>query len=140
MVNYRKTLFTLAGIAAGVFFVHPYVMLVHRFTDAGHGIMNTEGDVAVLFSAFTPAMLPMTIAFGFFAGACGFLLGLLFERNQRIIRYRYTIQLHSDLTAALNQLLEVLSHYILNSSMMISGYVRRLQKVLKRKTGKHLQT
>ena len=128
MVSYRKTLFTLAGIAVGVVFVHPYVMLVHQLTDSGHGVMNSARDVAVLFSAFTPAMLPMTVAFGFFAGACGFLLSLLFERNQRIIRYQYTVQLHSDLTAALNQLLGVLSHYILNSSMMISGHVRRLQK------------
>ncbi|HEB70507.1 MAG TPA: hypothetical protein ENI88_12950 [Desulfobulbus sp.] len=128
MAGHRKTLFTLVGIAAGVLFVHPYVMLVHQFTDAGHGVTSAGKDVAILFSAFTPAMLPMTIAFGFFAGACGFLLGLLFERNQRIIRYRYTVQLHRDLTAALNQLLDVLSHYILNSSMVISGHVRRLQK------------
>lgn len=128
MRAYRKTLFTLSGIAIGVIFVHPYVMLVHRFTDSRHGVMNTAGDVAVVFSAFTPAMLPMTFAFGFFAGVCGLLLGLLFERNQRIVHYQYRVRLHSDLTAALNQLLGVLSHYILNSSMMISGYVRRLQK------------
>ncbi len=128
MVLYRKMIFTLVGIAAGVFFVHPYVMLVHQFTDSGHGVMKTEGDVAAFFLAFTPAMLPMTIAFGFFAGVCGFLLGLLFERNERVVHYKFQTRLHRDLTSALNQLLAVVSHYILNSSMMISGHVGRLQK------------
>ena len=129
MVSYRKTIFTLAGIAAGVFFVHPYVMLVHQFTGYGHGLGNrTEPLIGGFLAAFTPAMLPMTVAFGFFAGVCGFLLGLLFERNERVVHYQFQTRLHRDLTSALNQLLAVVSHYILNSSMMISGHVRRLQK------------
>lgn len=129
MVSYRKTIFTLAGIAVGVFLVHPYVMLVHQFTGPGHGAMNAGKEVAVnLFSAFSPAMLPMTVAFAFFAGVSGFLLGLLFERNDRLLHYQFQTRLHRDLTHALNQLLAVVSHYILNSSMMISGHVRRLQK------------
>jgi signal transduction histidine kinase len=113
----------------GVVIVHPYVMLVHKLTGPGHGGVTSGGSVVVnIAAAFTPAMLPMTIAFGFFGGVCGLLLSLLFERNQRIVRFQYKAQLHRDLMNALHQLLGVLSHYILNSSMMISGYARRLRK------------
>ena len=134
MSKYRKTVFILAGIVTGVIIVHPYVMLVHRLTDPGHGVGNSGKDVAAnLFAAFTPAMLPMTIAFGFFCGVCGLLLGLLSERNQRILRYQYQARLHCDLMNSLQQLLGVLSHYILNSSMVISSYARRLQKKAEKK-------
>jgi len=124
----RTTLFTLAGAAAGVVVVHPYVMLVDRLTGSGHSATAVPMPVGSLFTAFAPAMLHMTIAIGFFAGLCGLLLGLLYERKQRMIRYRYQARMHRDLTRALNQLLGVVSHYILNSSMVISAHARRLEK------------
>ena len=130
-MNYytRTIFFTLAGTITGVIIVHPYVMVVHRLTGPGHGTGVSAGNVAAnLFASFTLSMLPMAIAFGFFGGICGMLLGLLFERNQRIVRYQYQVRLHRDLMNSLQQLLDVLSHYILNSSMMISGYARRLRK------------
>lgn len=129
MGRYRKTIFSLIGIVVGVVLVHPYVMLVDQITGfraaSGSPWPTASGSLIV---AFGPAMLPMTIAIAFFAGLCGLLLGLLFERNQRIVRFQYQARLHRDLTASLNQLLGVVAHYILNSSMMISGNARRLQK------------
>ncbi|MBW1749264.1 MAG: hypothetical protein JRJ37_00895 [Deltaproteobacteria bacterium] len=134
MLRYRKTGFTLVGILIGVVIVHPYAMLVNRFNGSGHTVGSSGDYVATDFLAiFTPAMLPMTIAFGFFSGVCGLLLCLLFERNQRILYYQYQARLHCDLMNALHQLLGVLSHYILNSSMLISGHARRLQKKAKEK-------
>lgn len=129
MLKYRKTGFTLAGIIIGVVIVHPYVMLIHQLTSPGQGAGSSGEDVvANLFAAFIPAMLPMTIAFAFFGGVCALLLGLLFEHNQRIVRYQYQVRLHRDLTNSLQQLLAVVSHYILNSSLIISGQAKRLQK------------
>ena len=128
MMLRRTVVFTLAGIAVGVMIVHPYVMLVDRLTGSGHVVGSIIPPADTLVAAFSPAMLPMTIAIGFFAGLCGLLLGLLYERNQKIIHYRYQARMHRDLTAALNQLLGVVSHYILNSSMVISGHARRLEK------------
>lgn len=134
MFRYRKTGFILVGILIGVIIVHPYAMLVDQFIGSEHKVGSPGVGVATDFMAiFTPAMLPMTIAFGFFSGACGLLLCLLFERNQRIVYYQYQARLHCDLMNALHQLLGVLSHYILNSSMVISGHARRLQKKAKEK-------
>ena len=128
MIRRQTIAFTLAGTAAGVLIVHPYVMLVDRLTGSGHGAAGMTSALAGIGSVFAPAMLPMTGAIAFFAGLCGLLLGLLFERNQRLIQYRYQVKLHHDLTTSLNQLLGVVSHYILNSSMVISGRARRLEK------------
>ena len=81
-----------------------------------------------IFAAFSPSMLPMTLAFGLFGGVCGLLIGLLFDRNQRLVRYQYQARLHSDLMNSLQQLLGVISHYILNSSVVIGGHAVRLRK------------
>lgn len=125
----RKTGCTLAGILAGIIIVHPYVMLVNRLTGPGPLISQPQnfGDVGFL-AIIAPNMLPMTIAFAFFGGICGLLLGLLIERNRRVLHYRYQAELHTNLTAALHQLLDVVSHYILNGSMVISSHSRRLEK------------
>ncbi len=124
-----KTAFTLGGIIAGVLVVHPYVMLIDQLTGAGHGASGTARDVTYgIFAAFSPSMLPMTLAFGLFGGVCGLLIGMLFERNQRLVRYQYQARLHSDLMNSLQQLLGVISHYILNSSVVIGGHAMRLKK------------
>ncbi len=129
MTRFPKTIFSLAGIMAGIIIVHPYVMLVHQITGPGHGTGDSGKQAAInLFAAFSPSMLPMTVAFGFFGAVCGVLLGLLFERNQRILRYQYQARMHRDLMNSLQQLLGVISHYILNSSMVISGHAGRLIK------------
>ena len=129
MGKHLKTLFALAGIVIGMVIVHPYVMLVHQLTNTGHGVGSADKIVSGgLSAAFSPTMLPMTIAFALFGGVCGLFLGLLFEHNERLVRYRYQARLHRDLTDSLRQLLAVVSHYILNSSMAISGHARRLQK------------
>ena len=119
----RTTIYTLAGILAGVLIVHPYVMLVDRLTGAEHVLPAMDGN---FLSAFNPAMLPMTVAIGFFAGCCGLLLGLVDGYVRRIERYRFQAKLHHEVNGALTQLLGVLSHYILNSSMVISGRARHL--------------
>ncbi len=140
MPENRKILATAAGIICGVVLVHPYVMIIHRFTDARHTVENivTVSSSTTLLAFLSPQMLPMTIAFAFFGGTCGLLLGLLWERNERIIRSRYQIQLHSDLTAALHQLLGVVSHYILNGSLIISAHARRLEKKTAKEDLPHL--
>ena len=128
-MKYQKTCFTCGGIIAGVLIVHPYVMLVDQLTGPGHGISNAGREAASgVFAAFSPAMLPMTVAFGVAGGVCGLLLGLLVQRNQRLVRYKYQARLHTDLMNSLHQLLGVISHYILTSSMVTGGHARRLQK------------
>ena len=135
----RKTGCILTGILAGVIIVHPYVMLVNRLTGPGPltGQPQNFGDVGFP-GIIAPNMLPMTIAFAFFGGICGLLLGLLIERNRRVLHYRYQAELHTNLTAALHQLLDVVSHYILNGSMVISSHARRLEKKTTRKNLPHL--
>ncbi len=128
-MKYLKTCFTFAGITVGVLIVHPYVMLIDQLTGPGHSMAAAGSESAPgIFAVFSPAMLPMTAAFGIFGGFCGFLIGLLFQRNQRMLRYRYQARLHRDLMSSLQQLLGVISHHILNSSMVISGHAKRLQK------------
>ncbi len=139
MNNHRKTVCTLAGILAGIIIVHPYVMLVNRLTGPGPLTSQPQsfGDVGFP-GIIAPNMLPMTIAFAFFGGICGLLLGLLIERNRRVLHFRYQAQLHTNLTAALHQLLDVVSHYILNGSMVISSHARRLEKKTAREDLPHL--
>lgn len=129
----------MVGIIAGVIIVHPYVMLVNLLTGPQPWIGPTN-DIGTggLLKIFIPDMLPMTIAFTFFGGVCGFLLGLVFERNERLNRYGYKIRLHSDLTTALHQLLGVVSHYILNGSLIISAHARRLEKTTTQEDQLHL--
>ncbi len=139
MESYQKTGCTLAGIMAGVIIVHPYVMLVNRLTGPGPFTKQSQNfDVSGFLRIIDPDMLPMTIAFAFFGGVCGLLLALLIERNRHILHYRYQVKMHGNLTTALHQLLGVISHYILNSSLIICAHARQLEKKTTKKNQLHV--
>ena len=125
-----KIAFTAAGLIFGILIAHPYIMLVYYLTSPGGGIGAVAGGsvIQAVADAFSPEMLPMTMAFSFFCGVIGFLAGLLLERNRRLARMKFAAQRQQAVMESLQKLLSVLSHFILNSTMVIASGIRRLRK------------
>lgn len=130
--HYKKITYTLIGLSFGALIIHPYVMLVYLLTDPSRQpilFQNLMELRSIASSSLMPNMLPMSAAFAFFCGVIGFLIGILIERNNSLISYKYELERRESIMKAIQQLISVLSHYILNSSMIIGGNVRRLYKV-----------
>ena len=130
-----KYIFTAGGLLFGVLIAHPYIMLVYYFTSpgvtgaAGAGSNSTLGAARILTDAFSPDMLPMTIGFSFFCGVIGFLVGLLLERNRKLQRMKADARQHEAVMNAARKLLSVLSHFVINSTIVIASETRRLHRL-----------
>ncbi len=127
-----KIIFTLGGLIFGVLVAHPYIMLVYYFTSPDRGYVPGGGSVlqAVAY-AFSPEMLPMTLALSFFCGVIGFLSSLILERNRKLAGMQFAVQRQEAVMGSLQKLLSVLSHFILNSTMVIASSTRRLRSKVK---------
>ncbi len=127
-----KIVFTLGGLIFGVLVAHPYIMLVYYFTSPDRGHVPGGGSVfTALAYAFSSSMLPMTLALSFFCGVIGFLSSLLVERNRKLARMQFAVQRQEAVMGSLQKLLSVLSHFILNSTMVIASSTRRLRSKVK---------
>lgn len=128
--NNIKFVSALAGFFFGVIVAHPYVMLVYVFTNPGTGMKQAfSTDILnAVRQTFSPEMLPMAASFSFFCSVIGFLLGILYERNQKLSRLKFEMERRKAETDSMEKLLSILSHFILNSTMIIGAGVRQLKK------------
>ncbi len=126
-----KLIFTLIGFVFGVIVAHPYVMLVYLLThpqgwehpDHGSGLWQSVGRV------FSADMFPMAASFAIFCGILGLLLGILYERNLRLNQMKLEMEKKEQIMESMHRLLSVLSHFIINSNLVIGAKVRKLQKM-----------
>ncbi len=126
-----KFIFTLIGFAFGVIVTHPYVMLVYMFTypeglrhpEYGYSFWKSVGEV------FSVEMFPMAASFAIFCSIIGFLLGILYERNLRLNHMKLEMGKKKQFMESMHGLLSVLSHFIINSNIVIGANVRKLQKM-----------
>ena len=112
------------GLIFGAVIVHPYVMVVYLFTTP----QENPSLLALLKDTFSARMLPMAIAFSFFSMVIGFLVGVLLERNLRLQRLELEIEKGKEMTLAMNKLISVLSHFVINSTLAIKFAIKRLKK------------
>ncbi len=119
-----KYLLAIVGLIFGAVIVHPYVMVVYLFTSPQENLSL----LSLLKDTFSSKMLPMAIAFSFFSMVIGFLIGALFERNLRLQRLELEIEKGKEMTIALNKLISVLSHFVMNSTLAIKFAIKRLKK------------
>ena len=136
--KHTKFLFALAGCIFGAIIAHPYAMLVYGLTvpnsDKGTGFnLNLT---RLLADTFSEKMLPMTIAFSFFCSVIGLLMGLLFERNARLGRLRFEMERRQAVMDSMHKLLAVLSHFILDFTLIIQAGIRQVKK---EKPGQNLE-
>ena len=127
----RKVVFTLLGLVAGALIVHPYIMLVYHFT--APGVREAGGsfgqDIARAFtSIFSSDMLPMTLSFSFFCGVIGFLSAVLLERNRRLEEMKFQARQHEAVRRSLQKLVSVISHFVINSSLIVGYNIRQIKK------------
>ncbi len=129
--TFRTASFTLSGLIFGALIAHPYIMLVYMLTTPGKGAREAFSlDIAkIVLGSFSAKMLPMAAAFSFFCASIGLLLGLLYENNQKVIKLRFEAERHKAVMASLQKTLAILSHFILNSTMVIGASVKQLRKV-----------
>ncbi len=127
----RKVVFTLLGLVSGALIVHPYIMLVYHFT--APGVREAGGsfgqDIASAFtSIFSSDMLPMTLSFSFFCGVIGFLSAVLLERNRRLEEMKFQARQHEAVRRSLQKLVSVISHFVINSSLIVGYNIRQIKK------------
>ena len=125
-----KFISALAGCIFGIIIAHPYVMLVYLFTTPGAAMEQGSGFnlIKAVQDTFSYEMLPMAAAFSFFCSVIGFLLGLLYERNLKFSEFRFEMEKKKAAVDAMEKLLSVLSHFIINSTMVIEAGIRQLRK------------
>jgi len=125
-----KSISALAGCIFGIIIAHPYVMLVYFLTNPtapmGQGF---NLDLAKTFrDTFSYEMLPMALSFSFFCSLIGFLLGLLYEKKQKFSALKAEMEKKEAGVEAMEKLLSILSHFILNSTMVITSGIRQLRR------------
>ncbi len=125
-----KLIFTIIGFLFGLVIAHPYVMLVYMITHPkgwghpGHDL-SVVGTISQVFSV---EMVPMAAAFAIFCSLIGLLLAILFERNQKLSEMSLAMKRRRQVMESMHRLLSVLSHFIINSTLVIGTLVRRLEK------------
>lgn len=135
MTMFKRHFIKIASFAAGM--LVGYIML-HPFTMVTYALLHIhpEGQTHVHWSelglkaitSFEPAMAPMAIAFSFFGGTIGLLIGILFEKRKRLIVAEHENEKRTLAVATLQKLMVTLSHYLLNANMIIGGKVRRCKR------------
>jgi len=135
-IHHYRILFPLLGILTGYLVFHPYTMLVYTLTqtDGMHGTNIQWSQIHQLWEqtlmAFNPKMLPMSISFMFLGGLIGMLLGIIFDRRQKLILLAYEDEKKRVALETLKELVITLSHHLLNSNMIIGGKVRHCRKAV----------
>ena len=125
-----KTLYFVSGLSAGLFFVHPYVMLVLMLTspDGNKGLRLDFKDVSsFVHLIFSSEMWPMSFAFISFSGAIGLLIGMVVERERTLAALRYENERRTFVIQAIRQLVMILSHHFLNAVLVIGANVKQLK-------------
>jgi len=135
--KYRLHIFFLiAGSIAGYLVFHPYTMLVFSIMRIYHGgevHFHVKDPLGSVLTAFEPMMLPMSIAFAFFGGFVGLLIGIIVDRKKKIYDKEHESEKKEVALETLKRLMVTLSHYLLNISMIIGGEVRLSQKAVSEK-------
>lgn len=132
--DYRTPLiFSLFGALVGYLFLHPYTMIVYALAHIHQsGKFFPEWHWGEVFNlslgAFSPVMLPMTVAFLFMGGLAGYLIGVLAGRKKRLEAAERENENKKVALQTLNELMVTLSHYLLNANMIIGGMVHHCQK------------
>ncbi len=112
----------------GAIVAHPYAMMVYSLTSPDKASTGGPSAINAAARAFSPQMLPMTLAFAFFCGVIALLSAILFERNRSMAEMQAKSRQQQAVSSALQQLVAVLSHFIIHSSLSILAEIQRLRK------------
>jgi signal transduction histidine kinase len=123
--------FTLAGMLAGYFLVHPFAMLANSL---GPRIPHLPIEFSFwghhLRVFFSPEMLAMGMAFAFMGGLTGFCMGIWYFQKEKWTAERLESQRRQVAMETLQELVVTLAHYIRNANQVIGGFSSRMIKHL----------
>jgi signal transduction histidine kinase len=121
--------FTLAGMLAGYFLVHPFAMLANSLGPRmPHLPMEFSFWGHHLRVFFSPEMLAMGMAFAFMGGLAGFCLGIWYLQKERLTAERLESQRRQVALETLQELMVTLGHHVRNANVVIGGFSSRLIK------------
>lgn len=129
-----KTTCFVLGLVAGLVFVHPYTMMILFLTIpsvSGEYTLEVKGIVSFFQMIFSPEMFPMSSAFILFSGFTGFLIGMVLEREKRLVVMKYKNEKRLVVLQAVRQLIMVISHYFLNAALIIGTRAGQLKTDIK---------
>lgn len=125
----RLILFTLAGMVAGYFLMHPFAMLAYIL---GPHHPHESWDISLwtrqVHGAFSPEMLVMGLAFSLMGGVAGFGLGAWYLQKEHLAQEQMETQRRQAALNTLRELMVTLAHHIRNANMVIGGFSQHLQK------------
>ncbi len=124
-----SVVYAILGIVCGFLILHPYAMLVYKLTEGRFtGLFLNRGDLFAEILSFEASMLPMGIAFALFGGIIGVLLASFLDKKRRLLASDFENRNREAALDAVHSLMVTLSHYLLNSNMIIGGKVRHCRK------------
>lgn len=121
--------FTLGGMLAGYFLVHPFAMVAYLLSP-----QHPTGPMELSFwgrqiqLTFSPDMLVMSLAFIFMGGVSGFCLGGWYLHRAKLAKANLESQRRLAALETLKALTVTLAHYIRNANVVIGGFSSHLQK------------
>jgi len=90
--------------------------------------LHWNGVFSIARTIFEPSMLPMAITFTCFGGVLGLLIGIVVDKKKKLYDIEHENEKKEVALKTLERLMVTLSHYLLNTSMIIGGEVRLSRK------------